>query len=117
MTFTTRLMVNSIRKMKQETEGVHSLEKTSMRTKGQSRKVPEPIMVLATVNGHEVRALVDSGFTADFISTTVVEQLKLKKEIYTEPLSVQPAVHGPRSDSKVNCGTRVNFKYQTIDCE
>ena len=35
-TFATRLMVNSIRKRKQGTEGVYSLEKTSMRIKDQS---------------------------------------------------------------------------------
>jgi len=52
---------------------------------------------------------------ADFISTTVVEQLKLRKEVYAKPLSVQLAVHGSRS--KVNCGTTVKFQYQSIDCE
>ena len=52
---------------------------------------------------------------ADFISTTVVEQLKLPKEIYEKLLAVQLAVHGSRS--KINCGTTVWFQYQTIDCD
>ena len=52
---------------------------------------------------------------ADFISMTVVEQLRLQKDTYTKPLSVQLAVHGSRS--KVNCGTTVNFQYQSINCE
>ena len=30
----------------------------------------------------------------DFISTTVVDQLKLPKETYQKPLTVQLAVHG-----------------------
>ena len=111
----TRLMAGSVKPRKQRTEGVSLLEKTSMRVKDQSRKVPEPIVVLASINGKEVRALIDTGSMADFVSTTVVEQLKLKKEVYAKPLSVQLAVHGSRS--KINCGTRVNFKYQSIDCE
>ena len=111
----TSLTAGSIRQRKQGTEGVNLLEKTSMRVKDQSRKVPEPIVVLATINGREVRALVDTGSMADFVSTTTVEQLKLKKEIYAKPLSVQLAVHGSRS--KINCGTRVRFGYQSIDCE
>ena len=52
---------------------------------------------------------------ADFISTTVVEQLKLKKEIYSNPLPLQLAVQGSRS--KINCGARVRFQYQSIDNE
>ena len=115
MTFTTRLMVSSVRKRKQGTEGAYSLEKMSMRIKDQSRKVPEPLVVLATIDGHEVHTLIDSGSMADFVSTMVVEQLKLRKETYAKPLSVQLAVHG--SQSKINCGTKVNFKYQDIDCE
>lgn len=52
---------------------------------------------------------------ADFISTTVVDQLKLPRMVYEKPLSVQLAVHGSRS--KINCGTTVNLRYQTIDCD
>ena len=111
----TSLTASSIRQHKQGMEGVNSLEKTSMHIKDQSRKVPEPIVVLATINGHEVRALIDTGSMADFVSTTIAEQLNLKKEVYTKPLSVQLAVHGSRS--KINCGTRVNFKYQSINCK
>ena len=114
MLHATRLMAASVkrRKQKAETEGATLIEKTSMRVKDQSRKVPEPVVVIATTNGHQVRALVDTGSMADFVSTTVVEQLKLKKDVYTRPLSVQLAVHGSRS--KVNCGTTVRFQYQSI---
>ena len=116
MLHATRLMATSIkRKRATKMEGATSIEKTSMRVKDQSRKVPEPVVVIATLNGHQVRVLIDTGSMADFISTTVVEQLKLRKEVYTKPLSVQLAVHGSRS--KVNCGTTVRFKYQSIDCE
>ena len=112
----TRLMASSIkRKRTTKMEGATSIEKTTMRVKDQSRRVPEPVVVIATMNGHQVRALIDTGSMADFVSTTVVEQLKLQKEVYTKPLSVQLAVHGSRS--KVNCGTTVKFQYQSISCD
>jgi hypothetical protein len=113
----TRLMAGAVRQRKRtsEPEGASSIEKTSMRVKDQSRKVPEPVIVIAKINGQEVRALVDTGSMADFISTTVAEQLGVKKETYSKPLSVQLAVHGSRS--KINCGTKVRFQYQSIDSE
>jgi len=52
---------------------------------------------------------------ADFISTTVAEQLRLEKVTYTKPLSAQLAVHGSRS--KINCGVTVRFQYQPINSE
>lgn len=52
---------------------------------------------------------------ADFLSTTLIDQLDLRKEFYSKPLSVQLAVHGSRS--KIDCGVRVNSQYQNIDCE
>ena len=51
----------------------------------------------------------------DFLSTTVVDQLQLPRVTYEKPLSVQLAVHG--TQSKINCGTTVNFQYQTINCD
>ena len=96
-------------------EGVPAVERTTMRLKDKSRRLPEPIIVAVKVNGQMIRALLDTGSMADFISTTVVEQLKLPKEIYEKPLAVQLAVHGSRS--KINCGTTVQFQYQTIDCD
>ena len=96
-------------------EGASTIERTTMRMKDQTRKVPEPIVVLAKINGHQIRALLDTGSMADFLSTTVVDQLELQKEYYSKPLSVQLAVHGSRS--KINCGARVNFQYQNINCE
>ena len=51
----------------------------------------------------------------DFISTTVIKQLKIPKEIYEKLLAVQLTVQ--RSRSKINCGTTVQFQYQTIDCD
>lgn len=55
------------------------------------------------------------GSMADFVSMTVADKLKLQRETYAKPLSVQLAVHSSRS--KINCGTMVRFQYQTIDCK
>ena len=96
-------------------EGVPAVERTSMRVKDKTRRTPECIVVPVKINGQVIRALLDSGSMADFISTTVADQLRLPKVTYQKPLSVQLAVHGSRS--KINCGTTVRFQYQTIDCE
>ena len=117
MVYSVRLTVGAsqTRKRTKRTEGASTVERTAMRLKEQTRKVPEPVVVLVKINGHQVRALLDTGSMADFLSTTVTDQLNLRKEYYSKPLSVQLAVHGSRS--KINCGTRVNFRYQNIDCE
>src|ERR1700761_6684453 len=52
---------------------------------------------------------------ADFISTKLVDQLKLKREILAKPMTLQLAVHGSRS--KVNASVAVKLKYQSIDSE
>src|ERR1700743_782421 len=96
-------------------EGIPAVERTTMRLKDKSRRLPEPIIVAVKVNGQTIRALLDTGSMADFISTTVVEQLKLPKEIYEKPLAVQLAVHGSRS--KINCRTTVWFQYKIITCD
>jgi hypothetical protein len=95
-------------------EGVPAIERTTLRIKDKTRRLPEPIVINVKINGETIRALLDTGSMADFISTTIVDQLRLPRETYEKPLSVQLAVHGSRS--KVNCGTTVNFQYQSIDC-
>ena len=95
-------------------EGVPAVERTTMQLKDKSRRLPEPIIVAVKVNEQTIRALLDTGSMADFISITIVEQLKLPKEIYEKPLAVQLAIHGSRS--KINCRTTIQFQYQTIDC-
>ena len=96
-------------------EGVPAIEHTTLRVKDRPRKLPEPIVIEVKINGHNIRALLDTGSMADFLSTTVVDQLKLERVTYEKPLGVQLAVHGSRS--KINCGTTVRFQYQTINCD
>ncbi|KAI0323422.1 hypothetical protein GY45DRAFT_1211891, partial [Cubamyces sp. BRFM 1775] len=56
---------------------VPAIERNAMRPKDSTRKAPMPIVVSVTVNGHRARALLDTGCMADFISTTLVDQLKI----------------------------------------
>jgi len=55
MLHATRLMASSFKKRKRtsETEGASSIEKTSMRVKDRTRKVPEPGVVIAEINAHQ----------------------------------------------------------------
>ena len=95
-------------------EGAPAVERMMLRIKDRTRKLPKPIIVTAKINGQSIRALLDTGSMVDFLSTTIVDQLKLPKEVYEKPLTVQLAVHG--SQLKINCGTTVRFQYQTINC-
>ena len=44
-----------------------------------TRMIPIPLIVMVKVNGQPARALVDSGSFADFVSSTLVDQLQLKR--------------------------------------
>ncbi|TCD60681.1 hypothetical protein EIP91_009663, partial [Steccherinum ochraceum] len=50
---------------------------------------------------------------ADFVSTTIVDQLKLKTEVLQKPIPVQMAVRGSRS--KINWSVRAQLKLYDID--
>jgi hypothetical protein len=76
------------------------------------RVVAKPIIVVATVNGRPVRALIDSGSLRDLISTTIADQLHLKRRELEEPIVLQLAVQGSRS--RINHSVTVNLKYQDV---
>jgi len=111
----TRIKKRGDKKRVLDPEGAAAIERTTPRVKDKTRRLPEPIVIQVNINGNPIRALLDTGSMADFLSTTVVDQLRLPRVTYEKPLSVQLAVHGSRS--KINCGTTVNFQYQTIDCD
>ncbi len=90
-----------------------ALQRNSAQIKGNARILPKPIVVKIEINGHPVRALLDSGSLGDFISSTLVDQLSVAKETLTSPLSLQLAVQGSRS--KVNSRATVKLKYQDIN--
>lgn len=69
-------------------------------------------MIQINVNGSALRALVDSGSLGDFVSSTIVDQLKLKHKDLDKPLGLQLAVQGSRS--KINSYVSMNYSYQGI---
>ena len=70
------------------------------------------MVIKVKINEMPVRALVDSGSLRDFISATVVDQLKLKCTILEKPLGLQLAVQGSRS--KINSCVNISYSYQNI---
>lgn len=90
-----------------------SLQRNSANVKGNNQILPKPVVVRLEVNGHPVRALLDSGSLGDFVSSTLVDQLFIKRETLDTPLSLHLAVQGSRS--KVNARATVQLKYQGID--
>ncbi|QRV96035.1 Pol polyprotein/retrotransposon [Ceratobasidium sp. AG-Ba] len=89
------------------------IERNASKPKDLTRKLGKPIIIEATINGHKVRALIDSGSLGDFISTTVVDQLKLKRETLAKPIGLQMAVTGSRS--VINFSVTARLGYQEID--
>ncbi|KAJ3002424.1 hypothetical protein NUW54_g5853 [Trametes sanguinea] len=89
-----------------------ALERNAMHPKDYTRKAPMPVVVNVQINGHSARALLDTGCMADFISTTLVDQLKITTEVLAKQLPVQLAVQGSRS--KINRTCAVEFSYQDI---
>ncbi|KIN96997.1 hypothetical protein M404DRAFT_32735 [Pisolithus tinctorius Marx 270] len=92
-----------------------TLQRNASITKDFTRKIPKPLVVVVHINGHPVRALIDTGSLADFMSVTLAEQLQVKRVPLEKPLTIQLAVQGSRS--KVNFSAKVRFQYQNIDCE
>ena len=90
-----------------------SLQCNAASQKTLGRRVPKPIVVTVQLNGQPCRALLDSGSLGDFVSSTLADQLKLKKKTLESPLTVQLAVSGSRT--KVNASTEARLKYQGID--
>ncbi|KAG8734303.1 hypothetical protein FRC10_011771 [Ceratobasidium sp. 414] len=90
-----------------------TVERNASRPKDITRKLPKPLVVEASIDGQKVRALIDTGSLGDFISTTVVDQLKLKRETLAKPIGLQMAVTGSRST--INHSVTARLAYQGID--
>jgi hypothetical protein len=88
------------------------LEHNSAKPKDFEQRIPKPLVVEVLVKGKPVHALIDSGSLADFMSTKLADQLKVKHERLAKPIPIQLAVTGSRS--MVNWSTTVEFEYQDI---
>ncbi|KZP13652.1 hypothetical protein FIBSPDRAFT_897206 [Athelia psychrophila] len=98
-----------------EPEVTHFLERMAMRLKGFDRICPRPIEVVVHINGHNCRALLDSGSLSDFMSTTICDQLCVRKEELKElkeSILLQLACSG--SSSKIHARATAKLEYQDI---
>src|SRR5437588_13119749 len=82
------------------------------RIKDETCLLPKLIVVIVKVNNQPCRALLDSGSLSDFISTTLVDQLRLELNILDSPLPLQLVVSG--SCSKVKVTVSPLLEYQDI---
>jgi hypothetical protein len=60
-----------------------------------------------------VKALIDSGSTADLILSALVNQLKIKCIELESPVPLDIAVQGSRS--KINCGAIAVLEYDSVN--
>ncbi|EIW52097.1 uncharacterized protein TRAVEDRAFT_24776 [Trametes versicolor FP-101664 SS1] len=60
---------------------IPAIEWNTMRPKDYTRTTPMPVVVSISINGHPARALLDTGCMADFVSTTLVDQLKIHTDV------------------------------------
>ncbi|KAG8720806.1 hypothetical protein FRC09_008934 [Ceratobasidium sp. 395] len=99
-------------KMKKKQER-GEIERNSVMPKDFERKVANAIIVEMFINGKSCCVLLDTGSVGDVISSTTVDQLKIKTEILAKPIGLAMAVAGSRGVIKHSA--TVNIKYQNID--
>ncbi|KZS86655.1 hypothetical protein SISNIDRAFT_447434 [Sistotremastrum niveocremeum HHB9708] len=79
-----------------------------MTPKDADKRLPKPVIIETRIDSNPVRTLIDSGSMADFMSTTLADQLKVKRITLATPLPLQLAVKGSRS--KINVVAAVRFQ-------
>jgi hypothetical protein len=94
---------------------VKTLTRTAAKPKDAERKVPKYLVVNAEIAGHTVRALIDSGSLADFVSTTLVDQLGLELHELAKPIPCTMAASGSRT--MIQYSSTVHFKFHQISEE
>ena len=92
--------------------GYTTVQRNTSVVRDPSRTVAEPLRIVVKIAGNPARALIDSGSLGDFISSSLVDQLKLEKKELASPVGVQLAVQGSRT--RVNYGVDTLFEYQNI---
>ena len=80
-----------------------ALQWNAAQIKGTHRIIPKLIVVKVTINSHPARAMLDSGSLGDFMSSILADQLQLKQNTLTIPLTLQLAVQGSRSKLMLQC--------------
>ena len=73
------------------------VEHNSSKPKDFNQVVPKAIIVECMLEGIQVRALLDTGSLSDFISTTIIDQIKLEVAHLSKPTVCQMATSGSRT--------------------
>ena len=89
-----------------------AMQRNAAKVKDDERLLPKPVVLKVEIEGQPVRALVDTGSLGDFISSTLVDQLKLNRKTLKNPVGLQLAVQGSRS--KINSVTNAHLVYRGI---
>ena len=87
-----------------------AIQRNSAKVKDKERLLPKPVVIKVSINGEPACALIDSGSMGDFVSSTLVDQLKLKRILLEKAVGLQLAVQGSRS--KINAQVSVRLEYQ-----
>ncbi|KAF7348752.1 Retrovirus-related Pol polyprotein from transposon 17.6 [Mycena venus] len=93
-------------------DSVKGIAHTASTPRLSDRVVAQPLVIVVRVNGEPVQALVDSGSLGDLVSTSLADQLRLKRKELKDPITLQLAVQGSRS--KINHSVNVKMSYQDI---
>ncbi|KAF9473460.1 hypothetical protein BDN70DRAFT_764971, partial [Pholiota conissans] len=90
-----------------------AVQRDVAQAKSSARLVVKPLIIKVFINGRPAWALLDSGSLGDFLSSSLADQLNLKREMYDIPVSLHLAVQG--SQSKITAKTQARFVYDAID--
>ncbi|QRV72267.1 Transposon Ty3-I Gag-Pol polyprotein [Ceratobasidium sp. AG-Ba] len=102
------LELNAIKK--QKPKQITEIEQHSATPKDIERRIVPAIVVDVSVNRHLAQALLDSGSLGDFVSTTLVDQLKLPKAVLAKPMGLSMAVAGYQEIDKEHYLNVVNLE-------
>ena len=69
-----------------------AVQQNAAKVKDKEHLLPKPIVLEVEINGHLTWALVDCGSLGDFVSSTLVDQLKLHQRILSDPVGLQLAI-------------------------
>lgn len=89
-----------------------SIQRNASKVKSSERLLPKPVIIKVKIDGQPARALIDSGSLGDFILSTLVDQLKLKRAVLDKAIGLQLAIQGSRS--KINAEVSTQLEYQNI---
>ena len=87
-----------------------AIQRNSAKVKDKECLLLKPVVIKVAINSEPAWALIDSGAMGDFMSSTLVDQLKLKRDLLEKAIGLQLAVQESRS--KINAQVSARLEYQ-----